>query len=230
MMRHENNFLYLIWKHPETRRNYTIGKLSKQDGFKFEYCDDATKAESAGWRLLNAFPAYQVYSSEKMFPVFASRLPDRKRRDIKNILQKYKLTEFDEFELLRKSGARLPIDTYEFVDPIFAEDEIVEREFYVMGIRHHSECKGVKCADLPKVNVGDYLFLEEEPDNAEDPLAIRVLTDRNEHLGYVPRYYNQAVLERMHNGITYSCEATEVNASLQCSECIKVKLNMPSVK
>ncbi len=80
----------------------------------------------------------KVYESDVLFPVFASRLPDRKRRDINKILEKYGLVEFDEFELLRKSEARLPIDTYSFIDPIFSADETVEREFFVMGVRHHS--------------------------------------------------------------------------------------------
>ena len=52
-----------------------------------------------------------------LFPVFASRLPDRKREDIDKILQKYGLKEFDEYELLKKSGARLPIDNLEFIVP-----------------------------------------------------------------------------------------------------------------
>ena len=225
-----NDYLYLIWKDPETRRNYTIGKLTRGKTFTFEYCEDATEAEQAGWKPLGAFPTYQVYSSEIMFPVFSSRLPDKKRRDIKKILKKYGLKEFDEFELLRKSGARLPIDTYEFVDPIFAEDEVIEREFFVMGIRHHSACGGTNCAMLPVLNTGELLLLKEEPENKFDPMAIRVLTQDGEHLGYVPRYYNKAILERMHNGMTYSCEVIEVNLSKSCSECIKVKLNMPSIK
>lgn len=225
-----NDYLYLIWKDPETRRNYTIGKLTRGESFTFEYCEEAPEAEHAGWKLLGAFPAYKKYSSEVMFPVFSSRLPDRKRRDIKKILQKYDLKEFNEFELLRKSGARLPIDTYEFVDPIFAEDEVVEREFYVMGIRHHSACNGADCALLPSLKAGDLLVFEEEPDNKYDPMAIRVVTQKGDHLGYIPRYYNKAIIERLHNGITYSCEVIEINLSKSCSECIKVKLNMPSVK
>lgn len=226
----KNDYLYLIWKDPETRRNYTVGKLTRGETFTFEYCEDVAQAEDAGWKPLGAFPTYQVYSSEIMFPVFASRLPDKKRRDIKKILKKYNLDEFDEFELLRKSSARLPIDTYEFVDPIFTEDEVVEREFFVMGIRHHSACNGTNCALLPEVNTGDLLVLKEEPENPHDPMAIRVLTRRGEHLGYVPRYYNKAILERLHNGMTYSCEVLEVNSSQSCSECVKVKFNMPSLR
>ena len=223
-----SNYLLLIWKDPETRRNYTVGKLTRGDFFTFQYYDEAENAEEAGWKLLGAFPTYQEYRSNTMFPVFSSRLPDKKRRDIQNILEKYGLMEYDEFELLRRSGARLPIDTYEFIDPIPPDDTEVEREFYITGIRYHSACQGSDCGALPGVKVGDILLLEEEPENAYDPMAIRVLTQEKEVLGYVPRYYNKAILARLHDGMGYSCKITEVNANMRnCSECLKARLTMP---
>ena len=224
----KSNYLLLIWKDPETRRNYTVGKLTRGDCFTFQYYDEAENAEEAGWKLLGAFPTYQEYRSNTMFPVFSSRLPDKKRRDIQNILEKYGLMEYDEFELLRRSGARLPIDTYEFIDPISPDDKEVEREFYITGIRYHSACQGSDCGALPGVKVGDMLLLEEEPENAYDPVAIRVLTQEREVLGYVPRYYNKAILARLHDGMGYSCKITEVNANMRnCSECLKARLTMP---
>lgn len=223
-----SNYLLLIWKDPETRRNYTVGKLTRGDFFTFQYYGEAENAEEAGWKLLGAFPTYQEYRSNTMFPVFSSRLPDKKRRDIQNILEKYGLMEYDEFELLRRSGARLPIDTYEFIDPILPDDKEVEREFYITGIRYHSACQGSDCGALPGVKVGDMLLLEEEPENAYDPMAIRVLTQEREVLGYVPRYYNKAILARLHDGMGYSCKITEVNANMRnCSECLKARLTMP---
>ena len=224
----KSNYLLLIWKDPETRRNYTVGKLTRGDFFTFQYYGEAENAEEAGWKLLGAFPTYQEYRSNTMFPVFSSRLPDKKRRDIQNILEKYGLMEYDEFELLRRSGARLPIDTYEFIDPISPDDTEVEREFYITGIRYHSACQGSDCGALPGVKVGDILLLEEEPENAYDPMAIRVLTQEKEVLGYVPRYYNKAILARLHDGMGYSCKITEVNANMRnCSECLKARLTMP---
>lgn len=223
-----SNYLLLIWKDPETRRNYTVGKLTRGDFFTFQYYGEAENAEEAGWKLLGAFPTYREYRSNTMFPVFSSRLPDKKRRDIQNILEKYGLMEYDEFELLRRSGARLPIDTYEFIDPISPDDKEVTREFYITGIRYHSACQGSDCGALPGVKVGDILLLEEEPENAYDPMAIRVLTQEQKVLGYVPRYYNKAILARLHDGMGYSCKITEVNANMRnCSECLKARLTMP---
>ena len=96
-------------------RKYIIGKLIHGSMYKFEYSEeDGTMG--VDWQPLVAFPERRVYESEILFPVFSSRIPDRKRRDIQKILDKYGLKEFDEFELLRKSGGHLPIDTYEFLD------------------------------------------------------------------------------------------------------------------
>ena len=220
-------YLYLVWKDPKTRSNFTIGKLCRSTKYTFEYDGDFGKAENYGWTKFDMFPEERVYESDVLFPVFASRLPDRKRRDIDKILEKYGLTEFDEFELLRKSGARLPIDTYSFIDPIFPEDTTVERNFFIMGIRHHSPCKGEDCKLLPNLKIGDELVFEKEPNNEYDPNAIRVLTQNKEHLGYVPRYYNVAILNRLNVGMSYSCKIIDINLDQDCSESIKVKLEMP---
>ena len=56
-----------------------------------------------------------MYRSEELFPAFSSRLPDRKRKDIDKILKKYNLDEYDTYELLKRSGAKLPIDNLQFV-------------------------------------------------------------------------------------------------------------------
>lgn len=224
-----SNYLYLIWKDPRTRRNFTVGKLMRGDKFTFEYEQEEREAKEYGWSGMEAFPDNRIYESEYMFPVFTSRLPDRKRRDISKILEKYNLSIYDEFELLRRSGARLPIDTYEFVDPISSEDKTIEREFFVMGIRHYTACDGTNCELLPTVEIGERLELRPEPENLYDPMAIRVLTERGQHLGYIPRYYSYAILERIKKNVSYSCVVIEVEPARGCSECVKVKFNMPSV-
>lgn len=127
----ERNLLYLIWKNPNTRRNYIVGSLEKNDnGFIFEYIKEYELAVDSGWSKLEAFPQVQPYYSENLFATFSGRLPDPKRRNIDEVLKKYGLEEYDGFELLRRSGGKLPIDTYEFIDPIFPEDKTVYRELY----------------------------------------------------------------------------------------------------
>ena len=112
-MKHE--FLYLVWKHPESGKSYTVGKLIRENGYQFEYSNDYKEALKAGWKLIPAFPMIKEYQSDKLFLLFSSRLPDPKRKDIKEILDKYGLDEYDGYELLKRSGGRLPIDTYELI-------------------------------------------------------------------------------------------------------------------
>lgn len=225
----QESYLYLIWKDPVSRRNFTVGKLTRTNVYLFSYLEEAETAKGYGWNYLDAFPDNREYRSNVMFPAFSSRLPDRKRRDIKDILRKYQLDEYDEFNLLKKSGARLPIDTYEFIDPIFPEDETIQRDFFVMGIRHQTACKGSDCDQLPNIEIGEHLSFSAEPDNLYDKHALRVVTDKGEHLGYVPRYYNTEILRRLDGGKSYSCVVLEINKDGDCSECVKVRLNIPSV-
>lgn len=225
MMKHD--FLYVIWKNPENRRNYTVGKLIKSDGYSFEYSHEYKEAQLNGWELIQAFPEVKKYHSKDLFPFFSSRLPDKKRKDIEAVLAKYGLKEYDGYELLRRSGGRLPIDTYEFVDPIFPEDETVERDFYIVGVRHTAGCMGANCADRQELCVGMELLLELEPDNEYDSNAVLVKAEQGEYIGYVPRYYSESVALRLKNNMSYKCSVIELCKEKDCQNCVKVKLIMP---
>jgi len=127
------DYIYLIWKEPNTRRNYIVGQLSKNGQYEFSYGHEVKEAIDNGFELLIPFgDINKVYKSDMLFPAFSSRLPDKKRRGIEKILLKYELQEYDEFELLKRSGARLPIDSLEFIEPIPEEyNGIIKRTFYM---------------------------------------------------------------------------------------------------
>ena len=226
MVRETNDILHLVWKDPKTRRNFIVGELIRSDTFKFQYCGEYRDAQEHGWQKLTAFPDERVYESPVLFPVFSSRLPDPKRRDIDSILDKYKLSKYDAFDLLGQNGGRLPIDTYEFIRPIFPEEENIQREFYIMGIRHVALCQGENCELLPNVKINDFLKLVPESENSVDKNAIKVVTNLGDDLGYVPRYYNKEILKRISIGCEYVCKIIEVNRFDNCSECVKVLLKI----
>jgi hypothetical protein len=222
------DYLYLIWKEPITRRNYVVGQLSKNGQYEFCYGYEVQKAIEKGFELLISFQDInKVYKSDTLFPTFSSRLPDRKRRDIERILYKYGLEAFDDYKLLKRSGARLPIDTLEFVDPILnTNDGEIERVFYVAGARHYIGCDGEICEEALELLKGDQLILKPEPSNIYDKNAIKILDKEGNHVGYLPRYYCESVLEYMKKNGKYSCTVLEVNQESQCNECIKVKLEI----
>jgi hypothetical protein len=224
----EHNYLYLIWKNPNTKRNYIVGKLGKTEvGFSFEYSDEYKDALSSGWTWIECFSEDKRYESTVLFPVFQSRLPDKKRKDLPQILKKYGLEQYDGYELLKNSGGRLPIDTYEFVDPIFDEDKTIERSFHIVVIPHKSSCGGEDCNKRPLCEKGYKLVLCREPENQHDQYAVQILTEKGELLGYIPRYYSRSISERLEKGMTYNCTVSEVDETGCCEECVKVKLLMP---
>jgi len=221
----DRDYLYLIWKSPETRSNYTVGELSKNGLYEFEYGHEIEKAIKEGFQLLTSFnDINNKYVSEVLFPVFSSRLPDKKRRDIDEILAKYGLKEYDEYKLLKKSGARLPIDTIELIDPIFEDEEVIERTFYLAGPKHYIGCDGEFCDKSLDLAVDDLLELGREPDNKFDGFAVKMFSTTGEHVGYIPRYYSKSVSEAMERGVEFVCTVKEFNKENNCNECIKIHM------
>ena len=78
--------------------------------------ENVKEAQKSGFKLLIAFPQINaLYDNPKLFATFAARLPEPTRPEIKEILETYGMTEYNAFELLKRSGAKLPTDNYEFV-------------------------------------------------------------------------------------------------------------------
>ena len=167
---------------------------------------------------------------EELFPVFSSRLPDKKRKDIKKILEKYKLEEYDSYELLKRSGAKLPIDNLQFIDPILDFEDEFEKKFYVTGVRHYLGCEGEKCTETLLVTRGDEVFLEQEKNNQYDKNAIRVVNEQRKLLGYVPRYYAQAFNKFIEEKRIRECHVVNVEKENCCDECICVLLKINELK
>lgn len=220
------DYLYLIWHDKKTKKKYIVGTLSKNGKFEFEYNNEIEEAKNNGFSLLTAFPEQKKYESDVLFPVFATRLPDRKRVDIQKILEKYGLEEYDSYMLLKKCGAkydaRLPIDDLEFIDPIFDDKKPVKREFYIAGSRHYMQCdEGKKCVKHYGIKKNDDIELVHEFDNEKDPNAVQMLYNE-ECIGYVPRYYAESISKIVDNKRKYTCKVIEVNYNSDCRNCIKV--------
>lgn len=220
--------LFLIWKSDQSRKQYVVGQLTKNGQFEFEYYKkEVNEAISDGFTLLIGFPELnKVYTNNKLFSVFASRLPDRKRKDIDIILDKYGMKEFDEYLLLKRSGARLPIDNLEFIDPILNVYEGMQRIFYMAGVRHYLRCEGKDCMNEIDVAEGDNIILRKEPENSHDRFAVQMLDIHGRLLGYVPRYYSQGITELLDQGKKIICSVYHLNQDKNCNECIKVIMKL----
>ncbi len=214
------DYLYLIWHDKINKKQFVIGKLSKNGKFEFEYSNEIDEALKNGFRLLITFPKIKKYESNVLFPIFSSRLPDKRRSDIKEILNKYNLKEYDSYELLKASGAKLPIDDLMFIDPILDCDENIKRNFYIAGSKHY-----MNCVEKESIEVGSRLYLEMEPDNQKDKNAVKIKYN-GKVIGYVPRYYSEGITRNIKEGKTITCTVLSSECKGDCGECVYVEINI----
>jgi hypothetical protein len=182
--------LYLAWRQPD-RRWWPVGRLDREASeYVFRYTKGALSAAEAGFHPLLSFPDLdEVYASRELFPLFANRLPPRTRPDYEAFVEWLDLgpSETDPMVLLARSGGRRETDMFEvFPVPEPSNGGRYEAAFFVHGLRH----RGPEAEEeARRLQPGDPVALEPEPENPEDPRAMRVRTVvRNVHLGFVPRY------------------------------------------
>lgn len=217
------DYLYLIWKSEQSRKQYIVAQLTKNGQYEFCYCKEVHDAIDDGFSPLLCFPELdKVYKDNKLFPIFSSRLPDRKRKDIRSILDKYGLEEYDDYMLLKRSGARLPIDQLEFIDPILSENKSLTRIFFLAGARHYLGCTGEICQDAVKITRGDEVYLKREQNNPYDENAVQVVDASGKVLGYIPRYYSEGVSGLLSENRNITCHVYHVDKNKNCNECIKL--------
>lgn len=222
------DYLYVVWQDMESRNQFVIGTLIRNGHYEFSYGEECRQAQEYGFGPLVSFPDLQkTYQEDTLFPAFACRLPDPRRRDIQEILKKYGMTEYDGFELLKRSGARLPTDTISFVEPVFDEDPLVDRDFFVAGVRHYLPCAGKNCSTVSLLAAGTELGLLCEPANPHDPNAIQLLAPDGVRIGYLPRCYSKTISKRLNAGVAYRCRVLAHDPERHCAECLKVRLQMP---
>lgn len=212
------DYLYLVWKSGQSGQQYIVGKLTKNSCYVFRYCDEVKNAIEDGFAPLLCFPDLnKQYEDEKLFSVFSSRLPDKKRKNINDILKKYGLEDYDEYALLKRSGARLPIDNLEFIDPILDGEKDITRIFFVAGVRHYLNCEGDDCLKAVEITRGDEVSLKKDSENKYDINAVQVLDHSGKILGYIPRYYSSSVAELLETKKKISCHVYNVDKNRNCT-------------
>lgn len=227
------DYLSIIWKDSETGSRIEIGRLSKNGCYEFIYIENnLAKAKAKGFEALVAFPDYEkCYENNEVFPVFSSRLPDKRRKDIATILAKYELKNYDAFELLRRSGGKLPTDSLEFIDPIFFDPKKdIMREFYIAGTRYCDLCEKdtyPECILKSDITCGEMLNVVSESENVYDKNAVALYkkSEKQEKIGYIPAYYAEAVSFAITNNQSISCEVKNFTRD-NCQECVKVILKI----
>lgn len=204
------NEMWLIWKHPESRRRYKIGILNYENNiYTFKYVNpELNDAVLVGFKFFPGFENInETYTSYELFANIETRLLNINRPDYLEILNHYGLEKNStKLEILKATKGRLITDNYEFV-PCFDSNKL---EFDVAGTRHSLDIDKI----VNTIHINDKLELELEPNNQYDKYAIKVIISKQNkryHLGYVPRYYSLELTNLLKKNIKYSALIESIN-------------------
>jgi len=104
----------LLFEYSKNRPKVILGTLEIDNGvYTWTYSDDCyTHKFNPFFYNVPGLPRGMVHKSTKLFDWFSDRIPPRRRKDW---LELFGLTEYDEMEILIRSGLRAMTDTYELV-------------------------------------------------------------------------------------------------------------------
>lgn len=205
--------LILMWKHPETKKNYVIGSLTKNthNHYMFVYHSDKVKlATDNGFELLIGFPALgKTYYSDKLFPVFERRIPPKGRKDFKKVIEKYKLNIYPDiiWEFLKITSGKTGTDTFYFVNPITIFNKHMVLDFNIAGWSFSENIDHL----LTVIKQDDCAFeIKAEPENEVDPYAVAIYAktkDQEAKVGYIPNPFNFPIADLLEiNAVKCSIE------------------------
>jgi|GEM_PF-2869424 len=110
--------LYLT-KADRNGKKVLIGELAKSDNeYSFRYTPEKIDKPAGFFKVPTFKEMDRTYKSDKLFLFFVSRLFDKGRPDLPQLLGKYGLSDYNEWELLKATRARLLTDGYELVESI----------------------------------------------------------------------------------------------------------------
>jgi hypothetical protein len=151
------------------------------------YLRDAASVE--GFRGLLGFPDLsQVYTSDRLFPLFSQRIMNSERPDYGRFLESPDLESTSQpWEVLARSEGRREGDSIlVFPEPNVKSDGTSHAEVLVHGIRHRQQSDPRVDQCLNALTTGDVLVLVNEPDNPTNPHAVLVADSGHVPLGYIP--------------------------------------------
>lgn len=206
--------LWLIWQNVETRQRYHIGRLFHENGmytFSYETKGHRRKLSEAmekGYRPHLAFPdIHKTYTAKKLFGPFARRLPDTRRPDYLSVLRELGLSfECSEMDILRATGGILATDSYEFVSPIFVENDFFNLDFFIAGWRYYNGDRVIN-----QLQVGDNVEFTLDPENEQDHKAVVVMSVNGEKLGFIPAFYSGWMFEMIEKNCDYQARVDAIH-------------------
>ncbi|MDI9349178.1 MAG: hypothetical protein QM537_04150 [Candidatus Symbiobacter sp.] len=216
----EPNRLFLVWqklevladqKRPAGKR-YKIAEITKNDNkiFSFKYLSSTPSFADAKKSGFDDYPAFKIqaepFIGETVLSAFNNRIFNQKRRDLSDFLTYWGIApdvKISDFALLGYSGGELPSDNFTFVVDYDRAELPLEIPTLVVGVRYFLD----QNADFKQNIYGDNkkiaddvldsmkISLIPEPENQDDPMAIKVVMERPwpGKLGYINRVLAEQV-------------------------------------
>lgn len=209
--------LFLAWQDRSPKRAwYPIGRLEADvpaSRYEFRYTKGAEMAQrEAGFPVLPAFPEmHRRYQSAELFPLFQNRVLDPRRKDFTEYLRWLDLSpaQNDPIEILAVSGGQRQTDSLEVFPKITkrADGSFVCR-FFLHGIRHVSAPAQERGRRLSE---GELLRIAVELNNPATGIAIQLISEDYQMLGWTPRYLVHDLVQAVAHAPVLQAKVVRVN-------------------
>jgi hypothetical protein len=212
--------LFLAWQAPPDlahgRAWFPVGLLDAEpeiSRYRFRYTHGAKVArEKVGFNPLLAFPSLdKSYDSSELFPLFKNRVLSSKRTDFPEYIQWLDLDQksSDPIAILSVSGGERMTDNLEVFPKVTTDvDGNFQVRFFLHGIRHLGEKAIERAAQL---KVGDTLRILIELNNPATNLAVALLTEDYQPIGWAPRYLVEDLIKCAPNSPVMSAKIARIN-------------------
>ena len=213
--------LFLAWQAPtdskRSRAWFPVGRLdagSDAPHYRFRYTRGALKAqEDVGFAPLLAFPEFQkIYESDDLFPLFKNRVLSPKRTDFEEYIQWLDLErgQADPITILSVSGGERVTDNLEVFPKVTADAEgNFHVRFFLHGLRHLGE-RAIE--RVSRLKAGEELRILVELNNPATRLAVPLLTEDYQMIGWAPRYLVEDLIACVPNAPELSAKVARINA------------------
>lgn len=208
--------LLVSWKGPESKKNYFVGLLSKNNdsnglNYKFVYNQEiVSQAQKDGFKpFVGLKDLDKEYSSNKLFSIFERRLPNQSRNVFKKFINDYSLETSDvvTWEYLKITKGRTATDNLSFLEPV-----------YIIGdnLMYTGEVAGWSFTRQNNydLKVNDQLVLQVEENNREDNTAVEIINPENENtrVGYIQKPFNKVFFSLLKKGYSLNCYIKSIDS------------------
>ena len=213
--------LFLAWQAPSdskrSRAWFPVGRLDAESHtpfYRFRYTHGAVKAhDDLGFAPLLAFPDFEKdYKSDELFPLFQNRVLSSKRTDFQEYIQWLDLDRghADPVSILSVSGGERVTDNLEVFPKVTADAEgNFNVRFFLHGLRHLGDRAIARAAQL---KVGEELRILVELNNPATRLAVPLLTEDYQMIGWAPRYLVEDLINCVPQAPEISARIARINA------------------